>query len=221
MSIRKVLIGLGLLGILLQGDVSGVYALDIKQVAERVQEQYMNMRDLEADFSQEAYNLTLNQTQTAAGKLYLKKPGRMRWDYDPPEEQLFLIKDGTMWWYTPKNNQVIVKKLKASYDLELPLSFMNGMGNLDHDFYIKAPGPQEAKEAGGYALSLMPKKPQATLKRMLLEVDRQTFNINKITMYDFYGNKTQLQFSHHKLNTGLPETKFNFTPPPGAQTIVQ
>src|SRR5262245_53502021 len=69
---------------------------------------YGQMNDLKADFSQSAYNKSLNQTIPAQGTVYLKKGGKLRWEYKEPTPQEIVSDGKQLWVYTPMLNQVNV-----------------------------------------------------------------------------------------------------------------
>jgi outer membrane lipoprotein carrier protein len=192
-------------------------ALGLEQVVEKIQQKYNATTTLEVHFTQTAYNKALNQTQTAEGTVYIKKPGMMRWDYDPPEEQSFVINDNTFWWYTPQSRQVVKKKVETAFDSHLPLAFISGMGRLAQDFNITFASGQQPE--GLYALELVPKKPQVNLKKMVLKVDDKQFDIQQVIMYDFYENVTTINFTQHKINTPIATERFQFEVPLGVRVV--
>ncbi len=100
--------------------------LPLEELVDRIQQTYNRAEYLTANFSQEAYNKTADRTQKAKGKVYLKKPDLMRWDYEEPDLQHFIVDGKTFWWYTPQNNQVIKQPTSAAFDSRIPLSFLGG-----------------------------------------------------------------------------------------------
>jgi outer membrane lipoprotein carrier protein len=197
--------------------LSAQAALTLEQVVEKIQQKNNATTTLEVHFTQSAYNKSLNQTQKAEGMVYIKKPGMMRWDYAPPDEQSFIVNDKLFWWYTPSTRQVVKKQAEAAFDSSLPLTFISGMGQLNQDFNIKLVTEQPAP--GVYALELVPKKPQVNLKKMILKVDDKQFNIQQVVMYDFYDNVTTLDFFKHKLNAPISNERFQFEVPVGVQVV--
>src|SRR5262245_33606988 len=74
----------------------------LDEVLSALEQAQRRVTDLKAPFQQAAYNKTLNQTINARGTLYLKKPGRLRWEYQTPTPQE-IVSDGTrLWIYTPE-----------------------------------------------------------------------------------------------------------------------
>ena len=87
---------------------SGAAASSLEEAVGSVEAAYRRVQDLKATFQQAAFNRTMSQTVEARGTLYLKKPGRLRWEYVTPTPQE-LVSDGkTLWVYTPELKQVNV-----------------------------------------------------------------------------------------------------------------
>ncbi len=193
--------------------------LPLEQVVDKIQQKYNATKTLETDFVQSAYNKSINQTQQAKGKMYVKKPGMMRWDYNPPDEQSFIVNDKTFWWYTPKTKQVTVKKTEKAFESHLPLAFISGIGQLSKDFNVAFAEAEQGQ--GTYELELIPKKPQVNLQKMLLLVDDAQFDIRRVVLYDFYGNTTKIEFLNHKKNQMLKDELFVFEAPFGVQVVEQ
>ena len=189
---------------------------ELDKLIEGIQQQYNRAEDLSADFTQEAYNRTVGRTQKAKGRVFLTKPNLMRWDYDEPDLQHFIIDGETFWWYTPQNNQVVKKPASTSFDSKLPLSFLGGVGNLRQDFYISY-AQEKINKRGWSSLLLLPREPTINLKQLLMDVER--FEIRRISMEDAFGNRTTIFLSNMRVNRHIPSERFRFVLPPGVQVI--
>ncbi len=207
----------GLVLVLFSGSAQAAPPPSLEQVVNKIQQQYEKMQDLEADFVQESYNKTLQKAQKAGGKLYMKKPGLMHWDYQNPEEQIIVADGKYFWWYTVQTKQVVRQKADQALSSNLAMAFMGGMGKMQKDFKIEfASPPQQGK---GFELKLVPARPQASVSHLLLTVDAVHYRTRRLVLQDFYGNITTLNFSQIKINQGLDETLFQFIPPPGVELI--
>src|SRR5262249_14791349 len=80
----------------------------LEDAIQRLETTYRGIRDLKASFEQAAFNKTLNQTLNAKGTLYLKKPGKLRWEYAAPTPQEIVSDGKRLWVYTPQLKQVNV-----------------------------------------------------------------------------------------------------------------
>ncbi len=189
-------------------------------VVERVQASCLRTRDLSAQFHQTATNRALGQVQEASGVFLAKRPGMMRWEYEKPDARLFVTDGKTFWAYSPTEKQVMVQDVADALASRLPLSFLAGNCNLATDFDITL-----VENAGTHAaptsrvLDLKPKRPEAGIVRMLLEVTAKGYTVEKATLFDAYGNTTAISLTHLKLNTGLDDQQFRFTPPSGVTVV--
>src|ERR1039457_5102956 len=98
---------------------TGVHAL-----AAKVDRHYDQLRTLEARFTETYSGAGINRTES--GTLLMKKPGRMRWDYDQPRPKLFLTDGHTAWFYVPGEKQVRRTPVKQLDDLRSPLRYLLG-----------------------------------------------------------------------------------------------
>src|SRR5262245_40612126 len=71
--------------------------LVLKDVVERVQKRYDGAKDFRARFNQTLTNAAFGRKSSSAGEVLLKKPGRMRWNYQQPDPKMYLS-DGTTLW---------------------------------------------------------------------------------------------------------------------------
>jgi outer membrane lipoprotein carrier protein len=206
----------------LPGHQQGVVraATPVEEVVERVQATCVRTQDLSARFQQTATNRTLGQVQEASGLFLAKRPSMMRWAYEKPEARLFVTDGKTLWVYSPSEKQVLVQDVVDALTSRLPLSFLAGNCVLSTDFDIAL-----VEHAGTRGLpttrilDLKPKRPEAGIVRMLLEVTTKGYTVDKTTLFDAYGNTTAITLTHLKLNTGLDDQQFRFAPPPGVTVV--
>ena len=120
---------------------------DLDAVVNGLESTYGKMNDLKADFTQVAKNRSLGQDVKAEGTVYLKKGGKMRWEYKSPSPQQ-IVSDGTyLWVYTPELNQV--NKGDAPKALAGPAgSFLQGLGKV-RGVHRALPEPGEQDGRGG------------------------------------------------------------------------
>src|SRR5262245_14961395 len=99
----------------------------LDDVVRGVESAYGRMNDLKADFNQTSFNKSLNSTIPAQGAVYLKKGGKLRWEYSEPTKQEIVSDGKKLWVYTPQLNQVNVGD--APEALAGPAgSFLAGLG---------------------------------------------------------------------------------------------
>jgi outer membrane lipoprotein carrier protein len=180
---------------------------------------YGQMNDLKADFSQSAYNKSLNQTIPAQGTVYLKKGGKLRWEYTEPTPQEIVSDGKQLWVYTPMLNQVNVGP--APEALAGPAgSFLAGLGKVREHFNVRFLNPaQPTDRDGAYVLDLAPKQPLPTLTRLILTVGPRQYEVRKAVVYDQFENAVTMQFAKLATNSGIPDQVFTFVPPKGVATV--
>jgi chaperone LolA len=192
-------------------------ALD--DVVREIEGVYGRMTDLRADFTQTAFNKSLNQTIPARGTVYLKKGGKLRWEYTEPTAQEIVSDGKKLWVYTPTLNQANVAD--APEALAGPAgSFLAGLGRLRTEFQVRFLNPAQPKDAdGNWALDLTPKQPLPTLTRLILSVDPKSWEIRKAVVHDQFENTVTMRFTKMAVNSGLPERTFTFVAPKGVVIV--
>jgi outer membrane lipoprotein carrier protein len=180
---------------------------------------YGRITDLKADFNQNAFNKSLNQTIPAAGSVYLKKGGKLRWEYTQPTPQEIVSDGKTLWVYTPQLNQVNVAP--APEALAGPAgSFLVGLGKLREHFGVRFMNPASPRDGdGNVVLDLTPKQPLPTLARLILSLDPKSWEVRRAVVYDQFENTVTMRFTKMALNSNLPDSLFTFTPPKGVATV--
>ena len=194
-------------------------AQELDQVVAGVEATYGKITDLRADFAQIATNKSLGQDIKAEGTVYLKKGGKMRWDYKSPSPQQ-IVSDGTsLWVYTPELNQV--NKGNAPKALAGPAgSFLAGLGKVRDEFTVRFLNPaSKVDSAGRFVLDLTPKAPTPLLTRLVLAVDPKDYIVRQAVLYDQLQNTVTMNFTKVAANAALPDSLFIFMPPAGAAVV--
>jgi outer membrane lipoprotein carrier protein len=191
----------------------------LEDVVRGVEAAYGRMTDLRADFTQSALNKSLNQTIDARGTVYLKKGGKLRWEYAEPTKQEVVSDGKTIWIYTPQLNQVNTGP--APEALAGPAgSFLSGLGKLREHFNVRFLNPAQRIDGdGNVVLDLTPKQPLPTLARLVLALDARTYEVRKAVVYDQFENTVTMRFTKLAINSGLPDRLFAFVPPKGTATV--
>jgi len=192
---------------------------DLQTLINKVQAEYERTNDIYASFTQISHLRSVSKPKESSGMVYFKKPGKMRWEYTNPEQQL-LVSDGkTMWFYVAEDEQVVVQHAEDAYGSKTPITFLSGMGKLQNDFYMSL--LPESDPATAYKLELLPKQPQPELAKLILTVDPKTYQIVHTAVYDPYGNITDVYLSNLEINVAPPDDVFTFDIPEGVDVIQQ
>jgi len=200
------------------GRAGAAPAVTAEEVADRVEATYKSFSDLQARFVQRATNRLSGVTQEASGRLYLKWPGKMRWDYERPEPRLFLIEGKVMWSYSPLERQAVAQDISGAVGSG-PIGILFGLSSLRRDFRIRAILHAGARDSPEHLLDLTPKGRDLSFTRVVLAVDRERFLIRRLTVFDLYGNTTVVDLSEVQVNGGLADGLFRFSPPPGTEVV--
>jgi len=194
-------------------------AQELDQAVAGLESTYGKVNDLRAEFTQMAHNRSLGQDIKAEGVVYLKKGGKMRWEYKSPSPQQ-IVSDGTsLWVYTPELNQVNTGS--APKALAGPAgSFLAGLGRVRDQFTVRFLNPANKVDASGrVVLDLTPKAPTPLLTRLVLSVDPKDSIVRQAVLYDQFENTVTMTFAKVTINSGLADSLFAFTPPAGAAVV--
>jgi outer membrane lipoprotein carrier protein len=187
-----------------------------EDVAAALQAKYDRIRDFSADFTQIYESGVLRRKITEKGKVQVKKPGRMRWDYTQPEKKLFVSDGSTIYLWVPADNQVTRSAVPRQDEATTAVLFLVGKGDLTRDFNVSF-APDAA--AGTHALRLDPKLPERDYDWLRIVVDKNSLQIRELTAADRQGGQSTFQFSNFKENVGIDDSSFAFRIPKGADVI--
>jgi len=194
-------------------------AQELDQVVGGLEATYGKISDLRAEFTQVAHNRSLGQDIKAEGTVYLKKGGKMRWEYKSPSPQQIVSDGRSLWVYTPELNQV--NKGNAPKALAGPAgSFLAGLGRVRDEFTVRFLNPAGKVDASGRpVLDLNPKNPTPLLTRLVLAVDPKDYIVRQAVLYDQFQNTVTMTFTKVTINSGLSDSLFTFTPPAGTSVV--
>jgi outer membrane lipoprotein carrier protein len=165
-----------------------------------------------ADFEQTIDDGHGNVLRSAAGRLYLQKPGKFRWDYSQPSEQLVLADGKQIWFYDKDLAQANVRDMDTSL-ASTPASLLSGSGSVGTQFDVTALPPS----AGLQWFQLVPKHADTDFQLVRIGFDKG--ELRSMFLADKLNQITQLTFSHSKRNVSMAPDLFSFVPPPGVDVI--
>jgi outer membrane lipoprotein carrier protein len=189
------------------------------QLTQSLQLKYDSIKDFSADFVQTYQGGVLRKQVTERGHVLIKKPGKMRWEYQTPEKKLFVSDGVKLYSYIPADNQVMVSSVPEGDRAGAPVLFLAGKGNLTRDFT-----PQDVSVPAGFpsqtrAVKLVPKVPQPDYDSLILVVDQPSLTLRGIVTLDAQGGQSAISFANLKENVGTPDKVFAFSIPRGAEVI--
>ncbi|MBM4347583.1 MAG: outer membrane lipoprotein chaperone LolA [Deltaproteobacteria bacterium] len=194
---------------------STALAATAQVVLTEIQNQYEKTDDFEANFSQEYIGKVMRQSQKGEGKVYFKKKGMMRWDYRIPNQKI--ISDGqTLWFYQPEENQVLVS---SADKMIKEFGFLVGEGDLRRDFKVNHVVESTPLKEDYFVIEMAPKETHPAVSKLSLTVDKKSYFIIQVDVFDGLGNVTRTRFNDIKTNTNLSGSFFQFKVPPGTEII--
>lgn len=194
-------------------------APDVAAAVARLQAKYDAMRDFRADFIQIYEGGIIRKRAFERGVVYVKKPGRMRWEYADPDRKIFVSDGLKLYSYLPADHQVIVSDAPSGEQGRAPVLFLLGQGNLEHDFVITAAPPDPNGDPSLRSLKLVPRTPQREYDILLIGIVPKTMDIARLVALDAQGGRSEFRFSDIKENTGLSDKLFTFKIPRGVDVI--
>jgi outer membrane lipoprotein carrier protein len=184
-----------------------------------LQRRYATVRDFSADFVQTYRGGVLNRQMRDTGRVMVRKPGKMRWEYTTPEEKLFVSDGARVYWYIPQDKQVQVRAVPPDDQASTPALFLAGKGDITRDFTPALVERPAGYGEGTQALKLVPRTPQAEYDWLIIVVDPTTLSIRGLVTGDSQGGTSSFSFTNMKENVGLADKLFTFTPPRGVEVV--
>lgn len=191
--------------------------VDVHEIAQKVDERYNHLRSMQAQFTEIYRGAGIERTES--GTLWLKKPGKMRWQYRSPREKLFLSDGKDAWFYVPGDRQVRKGPVKNLDDLRSPLAFLLGKTRLEKELQgLSLALDVSPLRAGDLVLRGVPKVMANRVSQVLLEITPDS-TISRILIEEVDGSTTEYQFSDQEENIAVNDQRFHFSPPPGVEVI--
>jgi outer membrane lipoprotein carrier protein len=207
---------------------------DAKSAVRALESRYEHARTLKATFF-ERYSGGKGELQSESGTVYFSRPGRMRWEYESPEQKLFLVDGSNVWFYVPADRTVSRAKMKESSDWRTPIALLVGKADLSRlcrsieivASALTAGGRPEAHplQDGDTLLRCAPRKGSGdsadandSLREVLLETDSQA-RLVRVVLREAGNIETEFRFGNWEENIPIPESQFHFQPPPGVSVV--
>jgi outer membrane lipoprotein carrier protein len=208
---------------------------DVKALLRRLETRYRSAHTLQATFL-ERYTENGQLTRVEAGTVYFRRPGKMRWEYESPEKNLFLVDGKTAWFYVRADRTVTRVAAKQSTDWRTPLALLAGEMKLsrvcatirsapeespespeDAMLYCELRGAEAKTQALGVAnsKSSTPNESDA----VYFEVMVSTGDLVRILVKDRGGVGIEFRFAGWRYNPPVADSLFHFSVPPGVAIV--
>ncbi len=167
----------------------------------------------QANFTQEVQDKNGKRIQGASGTMQFKRPGKFRWVYQKPYEQLIIGDGKKFWMYDVDLNQVTVRKLDAALGSS-PAALLSGSNEIERDFALINIEDRDGLEW----LLATPRSAESTFEKILMAFNRKS-ELVVMELHDAFGNHTVLRFTGMKRNPSLSAQLFHFVPPEDADVL--
>ncbi len=171
-------------------------------------------RTLEARFEQSLVSGALGSGLTERGRVFVERPGRLRFDYVEPERKVAIVDGDRTWLYLAADRQLLLGRLESQADL-LPV-LLAGSKPLAQIFDATVETPQ-ARGAGPLRLILVPRDGNSDVGKIVVTLRPPAFALESADVLDAAGNRMEYGFSSVQRNGRLPKGVFAFEAPPGTE----
>jgi outer membrane lipoprotein carrier protein len=190
---------------------------DADAILRKVESRYGRLRSLAVEFEQ-TYSVNGMPARREKGRLFLQRPGRMRWEYD--SNKLFVVNQRDVWLYIPADRQATHSDTRSISDSRFPFLFLLGRTNIRSSFSSVELLPTENGSSGIQTLRLIPRRRDAGLRELLLSCDNEG-RISSVRMVEESGATSEVLLRNTQENAGIAESAFDFQPPPGVTVLRQ
>src|SRR5579863_4412539 len=202
---------------------------DVDRLRAALEARYHRAHTLRADFY-ERYKDGNGGALSESGTVYFSQPGRMRWEYESPEQKLFIVDGTNVWFYVPADHTASRAKLKESSDWRTPLALLTGKADLSKLCRSIQLASAEAQQASGIdpktvgagddVLLCVPRGTSSSDPdyQVLFQSDREA-QLVRVLIREPGRVQTEFRFGNWEENSAIPEVKFHFQPPPGVAIV--
>lgn len=206
-----------------------------RSVLRRFEERYRSATRLQVTFL-ELYTENERLIRTEAGTAYFLRPGKMRWEYESPEKNIFLVDGKTAWFYVPADHTVTRLPAKRSTDWRTPLALLAGEAKLSKVCARVGPAadmkPEDAQNAVFYCIPRGTQEKdthsgpgtaepgQDLLERIVfLEVSKATGELARVFVREGGNVELEFRFANWKFNPVMDDALFRFKVPAGVAIV--
>jgi outer membrane lipoprotein carrier protein len=207
---------------------------DAGELASRLEARYRGAKTLQATFL-ERYAENGSVVRTEAGTVYFRRPGKMRWEYERPERDLFLVDGKTAWFYVPADHTVTRVPARQSGDLRTPLALLAGQMKISrvcsHVKFADAEKPLAEGDAvlrclvrGEKRDAARSNEPENALgaranDAVFFEVARDSGELARLIVRQAGGIEVEFRFENWRFDPAIPDVMFRFDPPAGVAIV--
>jgi outer membrane lipoprotein carrier protein len=165
-----------------------------------------------AEFEQKVYGREGKLMQESSGSFVFQRPGRFRWTYAKPVDQLIVGDGERVWIYDRDLSQVTVRRLSRALG-STPAALLAGASDVEKAFELRDAGSRDGLEW----MEAKPKEREAGFELVRMGFGAQ--GLQAMELIDHFGHTTRLRFSNLRPNPKVDPAEFRFEPPPGADVL--
>lgn len=213
----KTLLGCALLAaLILSGPGEALSAsAGLDEIVAKIENRY-DVPGFTADFHQVSTIKAMNVADEATGKVFVRKPSMMRWEYETPEPQVIVTNGDQLWIYRPVDNQVILGKSPAFFAGGKGAGFLADIKVLRRKFDISAAPSDDERY---YALKLVPVEKTIEVAEILLYAAKDTFTVRQVVTVNTYGDETRITLLDSRFDQVPELSLFSLEIPPGTDVV--
>lgn len=194
---------------------SEVRADDLDGLLQKITASYAES-GFSADFVQVSTLDVMDLVDTANGRLLVKKPDKMRWEYHHPEPQTIVTDGQTLWVHRPLDRQVMIGRAPVFFGDGKGAGFLSDVSRLKDQFTITI---AQEQTSGEYRLLLEPHEAHPEMDRILMTVDASSYRITAVETRNQFGDTTRITFQDLQPEPELDDSLFHFDIPEGVDII--
>lgn len=189
--------------------------MSVDEILKKVEAIY-TASEFSADFIQVSTIKAMDISDSASGSLFVKYPGKMRWEYQEPDPQV-IVSDGIqLWMFRPEDQQVMVGNAATFFGEGKGAGFLSDIQLLRSDFDISL---EDIRFGDYYNLKLIPREKSWDLDRIHLLVSKESYYIFQVYTYNAYDDATRIEFLNLNFSTRFEHDLFTFVIPEGVDVL--
>ncbi len=208
---------------------------DAKFVGAKLEARYRGAHTLAATFL-ERYSENNQVVRAEAGVAYFRRPGKMRWEYESPENNVFLVDGKTAWFYVPADHTVTRAPAKQSTDWRTPLALLAGEMKLSRVCARVEVATAEKADAPGNIVLYCPLRGEQSKSQhassnglnnqsatadqaVYLEIALATGELARVLVREKGGVEVEFKFTAWRFDPPVSDSFFQFNVPPGVAIV--
>ncbi|HKN73998.1 MAG TPA: outer membrane lipoprotein carrier protein LolA [Candidatus Acidoferrum sp.] len=208
---------------------------EAKSISAKLEARYRGARTLAATFL-ERYSESGQVLRSEAGVAYFRRPGKMRWEYESPEKNLFLVDGKTAWFYVPADHTVTRAPAKQSTDWRTPLALLAGEMKLSRVCARVEPSTAEKPATLGNTVLYCPLRGEENSSQqpaaapadaekggpeesVYLEIVPATGELARVLVREKGGVEVEFRFADWRFDPSIPDSFFRFDVPLGVAIV--